>query len=177
MKGEINLLPKGISLRREKKLFLQGVGRLLHRISLMLVVLLIGEAVVYAAFFFIDNELEKSSEKQNGISNITNEIKRVNEVLAQTEKAKSEYVNWSLFIEEILRNAPQGIKINKMQVKEGEGTLEVRGFSDSRSTVLGFQNLLKKFSWVIRVEAPLQNFALGSDTSFSFNLIVIEQKK
>ena len=71
----------------------------------------------------------------------------------------------------------QGIKIKKLQVKEGEGILEVEGFSDSRNTILDFQNLLKELSWVIRVEAPLQNYALGTDTGFSFNLVVIEKKE
>ena len=177
MKGEINLLPQGVALKRERRTFLLGIGRLLQRISFMLAILIVGEVIVYAVFTYIDRGLEQASETQRGESSATSEIKRVNEVLAQVEKTKSEYINWSLFVEEILNNAPQGIKIKKMQVKESEGVLEVEGFSSSRSTVLNFQNLLKDLSWVVSVEAPLQNYALGTDTGFYFNLVVTEEKK
>lgn len=175
MKSEINLLPRPLILKRERRTYLIGIGRLLQRLSFMLVVLIVGEVVAYAAFAYIDKELEKASAAQQAGSSITNEIKKVNEVLAQAEKIKSEYINWSLFIEEILNNAPPGIKINKMQVKEKTGVLNIEGFSNSRNTVLDFQNLLKEFSWVIRVEAPLQNYALGTDTGFSFNLVVNDE--
>lgn len=176
MKGEINLLPHKIALTRQRRTFLLGVGRLIQRISLMLVVLIVGEIIVYVAFSYIDGGLERASEAQRGEGGATNEIKRVNELLAQVEKTKSEYIDWSLFIEEILKNAPQGIKIKKIQAKENEGVLEVEGFSNSRDTVLIFQNLLKELSWVIQVEAPLQNYALGTDTGFNFNLVVIEEE-
>ena len=174
MKGEINLLPRVIILKRERKAYLAGIGRLLQRLSFLLIVLIVGEVIVYIAFSYINKELIRASEIQSAGNSITNEVKRVNEVLARVETIKSEYINWSLFVEEIIKNAPLGIKIVKMQVKEGEGVLKVEGFSSSRSSVLDFQNLLKELSWVIRVEAPLQNYALGTDTSFSFNLVVIE---
>lgn len=177
MKGEINLLPQEITLRRERRTFLVGIGRFLQRISFMLAVLIAGEVIVYVAFTYIDRELEQAKLVHQEEDSALSEIKRVNEVLAQVERTKSEYIDWSLFLEEILNNAPQGIKIKKMQVKEAEGVLEVEGFSNSRTTVLNFQNLLKELSWVIRVEAPLQNYASGIDTGFSFNLVVMEEKK
>lgn len=175
MKSEINLLPHEIILKREKRAFLVSVGRLLQRISFMLLVLIVGEVVVYVAFAYVDRELEEASLAQQAGNGTTSEVKRVNEVLAQAERIKSGYINWSLFVEEIIRNAPRGIKIKEMQVKEKEGILKIEGFSDSRITVLDFQNLLKEFSWVLKVEAPLQNYALGTDTGFSFNLVVTEK--
>jgi Tfp pilus assembly protein PilN len=177
MKGEINLLPQEIALRRERRACLAGVGRLLQRLSFLLVVLIVGEIIVYVSFMYVDRELEKVYETQGEGNSITSKVKRVNQMLAQVERTKDEYINWSLYIEEVLNNAPPGVKIRRIQVKDEEGILELEGFSSSRGAVLDFQNLLKELSWVVRVEAPLQNYALGTDAGFSFNIIVTEEKQ
>ncbi len=170
MKNEINLLPHQMILSRERREYLGGFSRLLQRISLLILILLIGELVVYLAFLYINREISIAGD--NLIANITaTDIRQVNSFLADFERRANEQVVWSQLIEDILGQVPAGVTINKIEVLEkAPSVVAVTGSSNSQKKVSEFQTLLGKFPWVEKIEAPLQNYTLGPNASYSLSI-------
>jgi len=175
MKGEINLLPRSNILLRERSAYLAGIGRFMQRISMLLLVLIVGEALVYGAFLYIGRIVDEPglADKRRGI--IVGRIQGINGMLVEFETREESHNKWSLFIEDVLKVIPGSVVISEMGVKEKLGVMEIDGSSSSRPAILDFQNLLKELDWVDTVEAPLQNYAIGPEAGFSFSLMVKEE--
>jgi len=176
MKGEINLLPRLLAKKRERVKYLIGLGRLLQRVALLLVLLIIGELVVLAGFMYVYWEVERASNGETEGDKVISEVDRVNKALVQIKRTRESNMTWSLYIEEVLQDVPAAVKIRTMMVKEDEAVLVVEGYSSSRNVVLGWQRVLERLSWAERIDAPLQNFALHPGSSFSFDILVGEKK-
>ncbi len=172
MKDDINLLPKPLVIGRERRAYLFGFGRLLQRIALLLVAIIVGEVVVYGAHYYIDQTMDQSGKADEQSLSTTEQAQNVNMLLSLVDNTRKQFVSWSLFSEEVLNSAPREITISKLEVKEKLGALEVVGYSSRRASVLEYKNILAGLSWVKRVDAPLQNYAIGPDAGFSFSLIV-----
>jgi len=177
MKEDINLLPKQLIISRERRAYLFGFGRLLQRVAFLLVAIILGEAIVYGAYYYVDRTLEKSWSAQVQSLNATQEAQRINDLLAIVDNTRKQFISWSLFIEEIINNAPAEIIISRLEVKEKLGALEIDGAASRRASVLEYKNVLAGLSWVERVEAPLQNYAVGPEAGFSFSLIIDQPKQ
>lgn len=176
MKEDINLLPKQIVIGRERRAYLFGFGRLLQRVAFLLVAIIVGEGVVYSAYYYVGRTMEKSWSVQVQSSSAIDEAQKINELLALADTARREFNGWSLYSEEVLNNAPSEIVISKLEVKEKIGALEIAGYASQRAAVLEYKNILSGLSWVERVESPLQNYAIGPDAGFSFSLIIDQGK-
>lgn len=171
MKDDINLLPKQIIVGRERRAYLFGFGRFLRSIALLLVAIILGEAIIYGAYYYIDYTLEKSWNSQEQNMGATKEAQNINDLLALVGSTRKQFRSWSLYSEEVLNSAPIEISISRLEVKEERGVLEIDGYASRRAAVLEFKNILAGLSWVDQVEAPLQNYAIGPpDAGFSFSL-------
>jgi hypothetical protein len=175
MKDDINLLPKQIVIGRERRAYLFGFGRLLQRVAFLLVAIILGEAIIYGAYYYVDYTLERSWNSQIQSMNATSEAQSMNDLLTLVDITRKQFVSWSLYSEEVLNSAPREITISRLEVKEKLGVLEVDGYTSRRSSVLEYKNILAGLSWVDQVEAPLQNYAIGPDSGFSFSLVTVNK--
>lgn len=173
MKKEINLLPKKIIKKRERHACFAGITRFMQRLAVLLVLLIIGEIFVYSSLKYFSNEAKQTKTDVQGSNNIK-KVEEINRTLGVITEKRKKTIVWSLYLEELTKSAPKGIEIKEINTteKENEMIMQIQGFSDSHDSVLNFQSVLEKLSWVTRLEAPLQNFALGTDKGFTYDLII-----
>ncbi len=171
MKDEINLMPKQFVLRRERRLYVLRFSRLINRVFPLLILLIIAQVIILMFLSGLYGGLEETNrgQRENGYS-VVAEVNNVNVFLREFKEVKESYLVWSPLIEDVLSVIPDGISLLSLEAEEETGDIIIRGASTSREGVVSFQKSLEKISWVMKVDSPLQNFALEANKEFTFTI-------
>lgn len=170
-KHEINLMPREVTEKRLRRLYLARISRMLNRLYPLLVLLLAAEFVIYFSLVLVRDDIMLS--EANGLQSsrdIAESAKQINELLLEVEKRTSVHNAWTPQLQEILSVLPDEMKLNAIGVIEKDDSLVIEGESSLSSAVVAFQKELEALLWVERVESPLQNFALDPGAEFSFSV-------
>ncbi len=172
MGKEINLLPQPAQKQRVWRLYLSHLGRFFNRVYLLLL-LLIGVLVLILG---VTEAIKEKVVRDDALllgwhSDEADEVRRVNQLMNQFEEKQINYEAWTPQVLDVLTAAPATVRLTNLEVSKSEpSVLSVRGLASSRSAVVEYQRQLEGLVWVKSVEAPLKNFALGPEPSFSFKL-------
>jgi len=171
MKDEINLMPRQFVLRRERRLYILCVGRLLSRVFPLLLLLLVAQVLILITLTKIRDDLTFADSGEGADSyNVITEVNRANSFLREFNEVRAEYESWSPLVEDLLGAVPEGITISSLEAEERSGEMIVQGVASSREKVVIFQKNLERLSWVETVDSPLQNFAVETDSEFTFTI-------
>lgn len=168
---EINLMPREVTERRLRRLYLARISRMLNRLYPLLVLLLAAEFIIYFSLVSVRDDIMLS--EASGLRNsqdIVESVEQINELLLEAGKRTSVYDAWTPQLQEVLSVLPNEMKLSTIGVIEKDDSLIIEGESSLRSAVVAFQKELEALSWVKRVESPLQNFALDPEAGFSFSV-------
>ncbi len=172
MSKEINLLPKPLLRKRTRRLYLCRLGRFLNRIYLLLLLLVGALAAIFVVFQQIEEGMAGSKTEGDGFhSEVVREVEEVNRLLREFEQRRVSYQPWSDSVEDALEIMPPALRLTGLEVHEEEpSVLVINGTASERQAVVEYQQKLKGLDWVRQVEAPLRNFALEPEPTFSFKL-------
>lgn len=172
MDKEINLLPQPAQKQRAWRLYLSRLGRFLNRVYLLLLLLIGVLALILGVMGSIKEKITRDGAlSPGGGSGIADEVRRVNQLMNQFEERQTSYQAWTPQVLDVLTAAPATVRLTNLEASEQEpAALSVRGVASSRAAVVEYQRRLEGLAWVKNVEAPLKNFALGPESSFSFKL-------
>lgn len=169
MKDEINLLPPPLRNARHNRILWSRLGRLLRYsdAALMLVAMVTG--VLIGVFSYLTTTLKNSSAPLPPPVSSELRVKNTNTLLAAIQAKRTRYT-WSQRVLELLQNLPPDMLFTHINVEENNNVMAIEGIFKDRATLVDFEATLRALSWVESVEAPLKNFAVGSNTRFTFEL-------
>jgi len=170
MNLDINLLPKPMQASRRRRMYGLRLGKLLQRIYVLLIFVIGLHVVIWLALNSILLTVQMNGEIERAGIDVVSQVRELNATLVGLEVATDELRPWTVQVGEILDLVPSGMLVRDMEVMSGSNVLIVRGAAAEREAQLDFQQRLESLSWVQRVEAPLENFALGPDAGFSFSI-------
>lgn len=169
MLREINLLPHDLQQRRNRRLYLVRGGRLLRRLSVVLVIILAAQLVIQLFFSSLKQEFANTALVVASDSAVADQVTHINQLLTEFDQQVQQHVVWTDRVRDVLTQ-PQPVTVLGLAVPEDQSVLEVRGVALSRSGVVELQQALQRLPWVESVEAPLQNFTVGREAQFSLRL-------
>lgn len=171
MKTEINLLSPDAKKNR-----IIGIRtRRINAITDALLVCLVLAVCSYGAAFWtlssIGTSLDKNVASDIEVSAETKQrIRDINAIIAVVDDRITKDPLWSPLISDIVARVPSGISITTLQLTETPQTLLLVGKATRGSAVVQYQRELEKLSWVERVDAPLQNFAVSPNATVTFTI-------
>lgn len=170
-KTEINLLPLQVQRQRAYRALLRGLGQFIRRVYLSLGVLAVALALILAAVLSIqDIVLDRDDESTAG-QPLEESALGINNLTTYMETRIKGYDVWSGRTAEVMRLLPAEVNLISIMMKKDSGRVEITGMADQRAAIKTFRDGLGALGWVIEVESPLQNFALGETAQWSFTLI------
>lgn len=172
MKEEINLLPPGAKVLRQRLLYGIRWGRLLHRALVLLAILAITLGVIDYRMRNLAQTLQQERQHQEATNSqsAAETARELNRFLSQFHARVQTHPSTLPLVADILRAMPSDIFLTGLAKRSDEAGLYLQGVSTSRSAVLEFQEALEKLPWSGRIEAPLSNFATGEQRGFSFTV-------
>ena len=164
-------MPPNVKQARERSVLLghfDVIGRrALISVGFIWVAILSVYVVTYQENKLVENQLQVAVGANISIENQVREINQlVNVVGARVE----EHPAWTPLVKDVVASLPQEARLEMLVVRVEQDALLIEGSSTSRTAVLDMQANLEALSWVVRLEAPLQNFAAGPRNAFSFKL-------
>jgi hypothetical protein len=170
MKDEINLLPPSLQRVRLRRLYLKRSGKIFRRLDIALGLIL----TMFIAVYFLLQSTHANLTEQLTVSDtattIPNDIRATNELLTLINDRIKNTEALTPLIYDCLTTMPAGVVLSVVRVDEATGALILEGTFTSREDISIFQRRLEELPWVEAVDAPLKNFATGSQTSFSLTL-------
>lgn len=169
MKGEINLLPRNMQRGRLRRFYLARM-RWLVRAALVIVVLLgVGEVGILLFYYSLARGAAYEARPLAG-RDVQQTVREHNGLLAAIEARVRDQVVWSERLKEVLARVTQPVTVHELAA-DAAGTLTVQGRAPASAAVVELQQALEHLPWVARVEAPLTNFAVGPEATFSLTLV------
>lgn len=171
MKEEINLLSPLAKQARQHRLYARRLSHILTRMAFILLIF-IGALV---AINIVERRLQKSVAAQLNSYRTADEIlfrqiEMVNKTVAEIDRHSVEHPAKILYARHVTQVLPAEMRLTLLEWSEENQTLVVQGITASRPAIAEFQRRLSELSWVEKVDAPLRNFAGGSEGTFSFTL-------
>lgn len=171
MKEEINLMSPEGKRARLRFLMRKRLTYLGRRAALIWVLLW----VVLGSVFWLTRErqrvvaaqLSRQTETDLGIAA---EAADVNELMGAVVRWVDEHPAWTPLLAEVVQATPDEVRLEVIAVQPAAAGVLVKGVSASRAAVVEMQQRLERLPWVEKVEAPLQNFAAGPQSEFSFTV-------
>lgn len=171
----INLIPK------EKKQEL-GLIQLYLTIKNIIVLILVFIIVVAIALVITKAALQSYFDTlvtqytlNNKYANVFNkDVKAFNQLLGTVDQIQSQYIPWSIFMNEIIKIVPQNVTINSINVNSGK--ILITGRAKTRDDLLKFQSNLDASEIFDNSDTPLDNLLKREDIDFSTKADVIIDK-
>jgi len=114
-----------------------------------------------------------TAQLQDGDKNgggIHEQVRSLNQLMGSVNERVEKRPSWTPLVKDVVAAIPAEARIELLEVKIERDALMIEGTSIARSAVLNMQGQLEKLPWVVRLEAPLQNFAAGPRNVWSFTL-------
>lgn len=168
---DINLLPKPLRVARLRRIYWSRVGKLLNRIYVLLVIIIILQIVIWLAFNSIFRSLQLASDQGGATeSNVVGQVAEINRLLVGVDGAAKELAPWTLQVDEMLELVPSGMQVTNVKVAKDTDIIVVSGAATAQEVQVDFKQRVEQLSWVQRVDAPLENFAVGPEAGWSFSI-------
>lgn len=96
------------------------------------------------------------------------EIREINKIINETNKTCGNYEKITPKILEFSKNLPVDIKLNSLNFDFKNKSMEISGISQTRASLLNYQEKLKEISWIDGVNIPTNQLFKKENISFSF---------
>lgn len=171
MKDEINLLPPSTQLLRRRRLYLLRTGQIFRRIEIVVVLLAV---VLGISWFFLRSHGASVAEKIDQTSldeqKVIKDVQTTTELVTTVHRHLETYPAWMPLVKSALEIMPADVKVTTLTIHDQNRTLAIQGIFTEREAVSRFQDDVRGLPWVEKVEAPLSNFATGTETGFSLTI-------
>jgi Tfp pilus assembly protein PilN len=134
-------------------------------LAIISIVLLWGLMVLIEEF---QNLSESTTLVNREYSGYNQEIKEINNIIQETNKAHSNYQRITPRILEFSENLPADIKINSLNFDFKNKSIEINGLAQTRTSLLDYQEKLKEIPWIDEVVIPTNQLFKKENISFSF---------
>ncbi len=115
-----------------------------------------------------DLSLWQSKTEIKKLENLEKKVKELNRNLVFLDTHQKEQVKFSLFLENLVKEVPLGIRFNEVSVRE-LSDVSIRGYALTRDILLAFKGNLEKASYVSDFDFPLSNLTKSTDINFSLS--------
>lgn len=176
-KEDINLLPPLEKEERRRQQYSRQLSRVYRRLVVASLFLYVAMGAAWGLAWQKKQSLGELNSASEAQENTVREVTEVNQLVQALDQRIHDRVVWSGAVQDIVRVIPAGIKIEALRSGTGGSTLEFSGVSSSRAAVLELESRIKALPQILRVEAPLKNFALGPDGKFSLTVVYNEPEK
>ncbi len=105
-----------------------------------------------------------------------NDIKNLNAGIARVEKVEKSFVPASIFFEDVIRRAPQGVTLSSASFETVTHSIIVSGFADTRDGLLSFESNLRGSPYVDKLDSQLSNLLQRRDISFTLRAVLATDK-
>lgn len=172
MKGEINLLPARLVRERVRVVYLAR-GRQLVRLALGLASLMVVGQMSVLAFYLALARIGDAGQavRASAGRDVPRAVAETNRLLAAIQTQAQGQIVWSKRLGEVLAVVAQPLTVHELGVEEQSNALVIEGTAPSAAAVETLQQSLEDLPWVQRVEAPLTNYVVKPEATFSLTVI------
>lgn len=168
--AKINLLSTEKKRRLEqlvKFIFLKELVEIILLISAFLsIVLLLSQSMLQREF----NDLSQSATLvSREFSHYNQEIRKINSAIKDFNSASKNYSPLTPKILEFVQKTPTDIKISSLHIDQTAGTIIIAGTAKTRTSLLNYQDSLKKYSWILGVQTPVSQLFQKENVNFQIN--------
>lgn len=135
-------------------------------------ILIVGMLLLWSKFFLernLANWQEQSILVAQNRLHLTDQVGNLNKDIRDVNTVQGDYVVWSSVITTFSELVPRGARIDELVIDTNGNTFVLRGFSNSRSELLQFEENLKASELVLTLNAPLSNLLSPKDIEFDFS--------
>lgn len=101
-------------------------------------------------------------------STYNKDIKDINTLIKNINKASSEYQIINQKLIELINNLPTNIKLASLSLDRRTQILDLQGIASTREDLLNYQTTLKKIGWLDEVSTPVSQLFQKTDVTFEF---------
>lgn len=171
MKGEINLLPESAKNTRTAGLYRLRIRRVFLRTCIALGMVWIVLGASYWAIRSAGQTLAHNiTVGERDTKSLEEYVMQVNRVMNSAETVVRLHPSSVSLLTGVFSVLPPEVKLLEARFDDENRALTLRATSSSRAAVVTLQRSLESLPGVTQLDAPLQNFATGADTEFSFTL-------
>lgn len=171
MKEEINLLAPAAKRVRLQMLLTRRLLYLGRRLLLVWALVWVVFAIVFWATWQRKAAIAAQlAAQQTFQAEAALNVQEVNELMGVVARWVDTHSPWTPLLADVIRTVPPEARLEVLALTGAEDSLLIKGVSTSRAAVVDMQRGLEQLAWVASVEAPLQNFAAGPSSEFSFTL-------
>lgn len=113
-----------------------------------------------------DLSLWQSKTEIKELENLEKKVKELNRNLVFLDTHQKEQVKFSLFLENLVKEVPSGLRLNSISVKD---SVNISGYALTRDILLSFKNNLEKAPYVSDFDFPLSNLTKSTNINFSLS--------
>ncbi len=165
---KINIIPEKI----KKEIKLNFIFNLIQKSiyigiifsSIIAIILMISE---HTLLITLAKEVNGSSLSFKSNANTSeNKVTDINNKLSLLETVQSDYTRWSIFLNFISRNVPEGVKLNKLQISKENKSVSFSGNAKTRDNLLSFKKILEDSKIFTEVDFPIKNLLQKENINF-----------
>lgn len=127
------------------------------------------------------NNMAQSAILVNSDNSVRNrEIRETNGILRQFNHSTVNYIQVTQQLNELIMTLPDDIKLNSIVLDQTPKQLIISGTARTRAALLNYENVVKQYSWLKNVTAPvsqlLQKENINFETKAELNLPATDAK-
>lgn len=163
------MLPYTLQRGRLRALYLARVRWLVRGALVTVVLLCVGAGGILFFYYSLAREAARAAQPHPG-REAQQTVREQNRLLTAIEARARDQILWSGRLADVLARVERPVTLHALEI-DAAGSLTVRGRAPASSAVVALQQALEQLAWVARVEAPLTNFAVGPEATFSLTLV------
>lgn len=166
----LNLLPpqqkKELRLDLLSQVIISTAIAVIFMILILALLLLVAQSFLNINSEEIERELVlwQSRAEIRELESLEKKVRELNRELIFLDGLQKEQVRFSLFLENLAKDVPAGIRFDDISVKESN--VSIKGYALTRDILLTFKNTLESASYVSNFDFPLSNLVKTTDIDF-----------
>lgn len=171
----LNLLPRERRLLLRKELALSAVRRLMMTICIALLLLSVvnvlggGSLWLFSVLNGRAAEDELTQQMADYIR-VQQEATRRNQLLQTVDKLGRERLVWSEVLLLLWPTLPPGATVENVAIDSDQRTVTITGTAAQRTTLVVFEDRLRRLPWVSHLDAPRENLLRKENANYTYAL-------
>ncbi|MDX9893291.1 MAG: PilN domain-containing protein [Patescibacteria group bacterium] len=130
------------------------------------IILLVAKAILQNSFNNLVSDYTLTT-KYGKISN--REMEKFNSQLSAVSEIQKNYIPWTNFIAQLVEKIPDNIIIYSIGLNADGQSIKIAGFAQSRQDLLQFENNLKNYEIIDKVDVPLESLLNKENINFDIS--------
>jgi hypothetical protein len=164
-----------VSAELKKQIKLQHVYKMLRRANYILIIITIFIAVVIlTAKVILQNNFNKVTAETTLITknsqSFDERARKINSRLFILDDIQNDFVPWSMFMEDIARDIPSGIKLTLFEIEKENSLVKFRGKAETRDILITLKESLEKKQYLNKINFPVSSLLEKENINFSLDI-------